>query len=106
MFGARSVSPRDAAAHVAELLDSSTPVRRIWADSDVNGFDVYLLTESLAPDAERSLLEIGPALRQRCPTAIINLRLINPARWNLPDSELLRAALPPGAREILWKDNE
>jgi hypothetical protein len=100
MFTARTTTPREAGAHVAELLGDTSPVQRIWADSDVNGIDVYLLTSPLDPSSERDLLRIGPALRQRCPTVVINLRLINPVRWDASDEDLLRAALPSGAREI------
>ncbi|TVR76790.1 MAG: hypothetical protein EA415_00800 [Sphaerobacteraceae bacterium] len=82
------------------MLGDTPVVRGIWVDSDVNGFDVYLLTEPIDSHAERELLGIGPALRQRCPTVIINLRLINPDRWDVPDDDLLRVALPPGAKAI------
>lgn len=100
MFSARSTTPRDAGVHASELLGDTPVVRGIWVDSDVNGFDVYLLTEPIDSHAERELLGIGPALRQRCPTVIINLRLINPDRWDVPDDDLLRVALPPGAKAI------
>lgn len=101
MFTTRTVTASDAGEHFADLVRENPDVRRLWVSKGVNGFELHVLTGPVHPEAERLLYGLGPELRQRCPTAVINILLINPVRWDAEsEAVLLREALPSGASEI------
>jgi hypothetical protein len=107
VFTARSVTPRDAGTHFAELMSGYSSIHRIWVASDINGIDIHVLTAATDAQSEREIYKIGSELRKRYPTAIINIRLVNPNLWDIEsETDLIAQAVPPGSTEISLVSDE
>jgi hypothetical protein len=101
VFTARTVTAQDVGNHFAQLLRDYPAARRLWVASDVDGFNVDVLTRELDAGSEREIYSLGPLLRQKTPTVVSNVLLVNPAMWPFDsEADLIAETVPPSASEI------